>query len=199
MSYTFVLKDKGTTNQGWWLKISNIEEYIEYKKKAKSPLADGYNSAINCKEFGPSREALKVLYAAGITSIPMRPHVNAAGYLIGMNAQNNQISLAESAVQLEINQDNQIVKLLDEGYNIYFNRNGGWHFGKDDYSDWYHNEKLVFPKFKKSQIKIEKFPMGKHYYAYINNVQVRDGDTLKWNTYDEAYNYALSLVTTPKK
>lgn len=30
MSYTFVLKDKGTLNQGWWLKLSNINEVYEY-------------------------------------------------------------------------------------------------------------------------------------------------------------------------
>lgn len=199
MSFMFVLKDKGTTNQGWWLKISNIAEYIEYKKNAKSPLVDGFNSALNSQEFGgPSRESWQLLHAVGITSVHLKPHVNNAGYLVGMHAQNNQISLAESAVQLEIDQDDQIVKLLNEGYNIYFNRNGGWHFGKNDYSDWYRSEKLVFPKFKKNQIKIEKFPMGKHYYAYIDNVQVHDGDTLKWNTYDEAYNYALSLADNSK-
>ena len=36
--------------------------------------------------------------------------------------------------------------------------------------------------------------MGNHYYAYIDDVQVRDGDKLKWDSYDEAYSYASSLV-----
>ena len=28
--FTFVLKDKGTSNQGWWLKISSVDELCDY-------------------------------------------------------------------------------------------------------------------------------------------------------------------------
>ena len=31
--YTFVLKDKGTGNEGWWLKISNADELADYYEK----------------------------------------------------------------------------------------------------------------------------------------------------------------------
>ena len=37
--------------------------------------------------------------------------------------------------------------------------------------------------------------MGEHYYAYIGNMQVRDGDILKWNTYEEAYSKALEYIS----
>ena len=55
-------------------------------------------------------------------------------------------------------------------------------------------KELVFPNFKRDEIRIKKFPNGEHYYAYIDDMQVRDGDTLKWNTYEEAYNQALSMI-----
>ena len=53
---------------------------------------------------------------------------------------------------------------------------------------------MIFPDFKIDQIKIESFPGGKHFYAYIDNMPVRDGDTIKWDTYKEAYDYAATLV-----
>ena len=40
-------------------------------------------------------------------------------------------------------------------------------------------------------LKIDK---GQHYYAYVGDMQVRGGDVLKWNTYDEAYIRACALV-----
>lgn len=40
-------------------------------------------------------------------------------------------------------------------------------------------------------LKIDK---GQHYYAYVGDMQVRDGDVLKWNTYDEASIRACALV-----
>ncbi len=53
---------------------------------------------------------------------------------------------------------------------------------------------LVFPNFKKSDIRIRKYDYGSHYYAFVGDMQVRDGDKLKWNTYEEAYLNAEKLV-----
>ena len=36
MKYTFVLKDKGTINQGWWLKISSLSQLEDYIKEIGS-------------------------------------------------------------------------------------------------------------------------------------------------------------------
>ena len=49
-------------------------------------------------------------------------------------------------------------------------------------------------KFDKNDIRIEKFPYGAHYYAYVGDVQVKDGTTLKWNTYEEARRQAEKYV-----
>ena len=46
---------------------------------------------------------------------------------------------------------------------------------------------------------MKQFPGGEHYYAYIGDMQVRDGDTLKWNSYQEAYEMALSLLEENEK
>ena len=193
MSYTFVLKDKGTNNQGWWLKISNIKDLKDYYYLIDNEkMLKGVYEASNCDEFDTTyyRERLRKF-----GSMPCKPHCTSAlSFTIGMHASNNQISAMESATFMQHQKFQMQTDALKQGYNIYINQNGGWHYGKDDYSDWCHQEKLVFPDLKKNQIKIETFPGGKHFYAYIDNIQVRDGDIVKWDTYEEAYNYANSLI-----
>ena len=58
-------------------------------------------------------------------------------------------------------------------------------------SQFCRRKSLVFPDFKKSDIRIQKYDCGSHYYAFVGDMQVRDGDRLKWNTYEEAYRLSL--------
>lgn len=53
---------------------------------------------------------------------------------------------------------------------------------------------MEFPIMKKEKIKITKFPMGNHFYVYIDGVQIRRGKDLKFNTYKTAYDFALKYV-----
>ena len=46
----------------------------------------------------------------------------------------------------------------------------------------------------KDQIRIEQFPMGDHFYTYADNMHIHDSDTCKWDTYEKAYDYALSIL-----
>ena len=177
MSWKFVYK-----NGGWWLKISSLEELMAYQKETqlKNPLARGFRSVLNCREFGRP-----------VAGEPIRPHVNNEGYTIGLKAETEGVSLFRAAAELAVQMDEMQVNALKNGESIYFNRMGGWHSTKNrDYTQWYEKEKMIFPDFKTNQIKVEKYPLGNHYYAYIDSMQVRDGDTLKWNTYEEAYNMA---------
>ena len=76
---------------------------------------------------------------------------------------------------------------------VYFNRVGGKPFSVN-HVQFCRRKNLVFPDFKESDIRIKKQTGGTHYYAYIGDMQVRDGDILKWNTFDEAYKRAYELV-----
>jgi hypothetical protein len=53
---------------------------------------------------------------------------------------------------------------------------------------------IDFPKYHEQDIHIARFPDGQHYYAYIGDMQVRDGDILKWDTYDEAFAQAQKYI-----
>lgn len=41
---------------------------------------------------------------------------------------------------------------------------------------------------------ISQFTGGTHYYAYVGDMQIREGENLKWNSYEEAYKKACEVV-----
>ena len=41
---------------------------------------------------------------------------------------------------------------------------------------------------------ISQFTGGTHYYAYVGDMQIGDGEILKWNSYEEAYKKACEAV-----
>lgn len=177
MSYTFVLKDKGTINQGWWLKLSNINEVAEYfETKFTDIMKDGFHSLYTSKEFGHGME-----------------HANNVAWLLGLMSQNLGIPATDVTKRIsEITLSNMLDAILDHKL-VFVNRSGGYYIG-GEYSDWLHKSTCEFPKFEKKQISVTKFPGGTHYYVHIDGIEIRDGNKIKWNTYEEAYNYAKSII-----
>lgn len=176
MKFRFVLKDEGTINQGWWLKVSSVEDYFNYK----DALGFGDHLVQGVYDY--------------VTQTANNNHLSDMAILLEMYAKNRGISIIEAANILDMESAYIKFDLLAKGFNLYFNRVGGWHYGKNEFTQWVDKDELVFPDFKKNEIKIKQFTDGKHFYAYIDNMQVRDGDTLKWNTYEEAYNKALQVL-----
>lgn len=183
IEYTFVLKDKGTHNQGWWLKLSSIEQLCDYLEKT------------NGRRYGKVLENYMRGNEWDNTPKEHMPHMDAEALTraIVMNSSNKNLTIIEGISDFSANIAlNQLNKIQDTGC-IYINRVGGYHGsyeGEPSY-DFIKRKELIFPNFKKDEIRIKQFDCGMHYYAFIDNVQVRDGDTLKWNTYDEAYKQAL--------
>ena len=175
MKYRFVLRDKGTPMQGWWLKISTIEELLNYHERTESPMISGFNRLVGIKRGGDTEKTGAEIY-------------------IERYAENRGMSVVEAVSEIDAGILGDQMSVLLKGYNVYINQRGGWFFGAKDYSDWYDSENLVFPDFTKEQIKIEQWGGGKHYYAYIGKMQVKDGDTVKWNTYEEAYQQAMIVL-----
>lgn len=175
MKYRFVLRDKGTPLQGWWLKISTLEELLNYHERTESQIVTGFNRLVGIQKNVGTETAGAEMY-------------------IENYAANRGLSLAEAVSEIDAGILGDQMGLLLKGYNVYINQRGGWFFGAKDYSDWYDSENLVFPDFTEKQIRIEQWGGGKHYYAYVGKLQVKDGDTIKWDTYDEAYRQAMTVI-----
>ena len=62
------------------------------------------------------------------------------------------------------------------------------------YKQFCRRNELVFPKFTEADIRIKQFDGGKHYYAYFGDMQLRDGDNLKWDSYGQAHDVAMDII-----
>lgn len=174
--YMFVWKDGC-----WWLKINEPDQLFDYYEKTDSRWSDEFYNLIMSKEFGENgdRHATPIAYAIG-----------SRGARLGMNPIEATMDFRATVL------GNQLSALLEYG-EIYINKNGGYHFKTrgETYTQFLRRKEFIFPDFKSSDIRVKTFPGGEHFYAYIGDMQVKDGDIMKWNTYKEAYDKAKELVT----
>lgn len=117
-----------------------------------------------------------------------------------MYGQKNSLSIFDAIQGFEGMIASQRIGLIEEYGAIYLNRVGGHTFMHHTDIEYavIRRKKLTWPDFKRSEIRVKSFEGGEHFYAYIDDVQVKQGrgnDTImKWDTYDEAYRAALSYI-----
>lgn len=175
MEYLFVYK-----NGGWWLKITRPEQLFDYWDKIDSRWSNVLDDLYNCQEFGKGMK-----------------HADYLTYAVGLYGEKRNLSMIQAVANFagEI-KGNQLDCLLEKGA-LFINSKGGYHFPheKDEpYTQFYRKMELVWPEFEEKDIRIKRFPGGEHFYAYIGNVEVKNGDQIKWNTYEEAYKAAKELI-----
>ena len=181
MEYIFVFK-----NNGWWLKITSPEQLFNYWDKTDSRWSETLDNLSHSKEF--TKTGFK--------------HCNAISFAAGIYGSRRKLTLVESVSEFagEI-KGTQLDCLLKYGC-LYINRKGGYHFpykGDEPYTQFVRRKELIFPDYEQKDIRVKQFPCGTHFYAYIGDLEVKDGDILKWNTYEEAYNKALEYASNIDK
>ena len=179
MKYTFVFIDSC-----WYLKISTLEELKDYTETMKSHWEEILNNILNSKEF--------TLYG--------NKHAGAVETAIGLYGSNKGLNVFEAVDRFRQQVISEQTSEINKGNTIVINKNGGYFVISNKaeqkvYKQWCKRDKIEFPEFHKQDIRIERFPLGNHWYAYIGNTQIRDGDKLKWNSYEEAYKYASQFIT----
>lgn len=180
MEYLFVYKEKG-----WWLKISTIQELIEYEQQTNTRWYEAFNSLVNSKEFTKTG----------------KEHASNLAFAIGMHCQNNNLTLLEGVSKMASTVFTTQFEYILKGFSIYINPKGGWHpihSSEKPYTEYCRKPNLTFPAFKESDIRIKQFPGGTHWYAYIGNIQLTNGDIVKWDKYQDAYEYAKTMVEKEK-
>lgn len=174
MSYTFIC----TPQKEWYLKINTIEQLLDYWKNVFNPrLLKAIESMDETREFG------KGMY-----------HADAFQSLIGLTSRGENITYQEAYEYITTNHRIGQYQALCDGKTIYINKNFGWNIDKKEVEQFIHKNNLDFPVMKSDKLKIEQFPMGTHYYVFIDGVQLRKDDNLKFNSYQEAYDYAQTYI-----
>lgn len=169
-------------NGGWWLKVSTVEELKQYLLEAESNWEGILDNLLNSKEFiryGNEHDG-EIATSIGF---------------FGLNGIDATILFRERIISDQLNE-------IKNGNTIVINSVGGYFILNDKglngdtkkYSQWCKRKELKFPDFSKENLKIERFPLGNHWYIYLDGVQLRDKDKIKWNSYEEAYNYASKFI-----
>ena len=174
MSYTFIC----TENNEWWLKISTVEQLLEYWNNIFNPkIKEALDGIRKTKEFGRGLNHCDAIQAA-----------------IGFMSRGEKISYEEAYKKILFDTRLEQYKVINEGNQVYVNKKLGWNSDKKVVSQFVHKKEFEFPVMKKENIKIERFPLGKHFYAFIDGVQIRQGENLKFNSYKEAEEFANKYV-----
>lgn len=191
MDYLFVFADGG-----WWLKLDSIEKLIDYHKKTGNRYAGALDLYMSLREKAGSNAKIYEY----VMDMPLSERIELMEsrdfkYMQAaiMQAQNIEGNIFDGFRCLNMEFGMKEYKDIQEFGCTFLNSVGGSTFALD-YTQFCRRKELVFPDFKKEDIRVKQFKDGVHWYAYIGDMQVRDGDTLKWNSCDEAYERALELV-----
>ena len=88
----------------------------------------------------------------------------------------------------------EMTRMILEGSTLYVNANGGYSMTMGEAVNRCESETLMWPVFSEKDIRIKKWPGGDHYYAYIGPIQVKESDTLKWDSESDARMAAMRYV-----
>lgn len=184
--YTFVfLKNKNYGQGGWWLKIKNYDELLNYHQQTNKKYDDVLHNFLVAKEAGNGMV-----------------HMDYLTYAICLSAKEERKNIIKTINNFasEVFR-NQLDSLREYGV-LYINSKGGYCFPYNDdlvELQFVKRETLDFPDYKEDEIKITRFPLGKHFYVKIGDLEIIENGKCKWNTYERAYEVALKYITSKKK
>lgn len=188
MEYTFIFDEN---SKGWWLKIDTVEKLADYHEKTGN---GRYDKAFEMylHEGHPCDILKNLSFEERINKMQDKDFKRLQAAVMQAKKGERTILDGFRCLNLEIGMGQ--MRILEQYGAIFINSVGGYTFGLK-YSQFCRRKNLVFPDFKESDIRIKQFQGGEHYYAYVGDMQVRDGDELKWNSFDKAYKKALELIS----
>ena len=191
MEYLFVFAEGG-----WWLKLDSVEKLMDYHKKTSDRYNGAFGLYLKLYEKAGNRNIMDVVMEYPLEERIKLMESRDFKYMQGaiVQAQSNSgANIFDGFRMLNMEIGMKELHDIEEYGSTFINCVGGSTFSLD-YTQFLYRKELVFPDFQKKDIRIRQFHGGKHWYAYIGDMQVRDGNTLKWNSYQEAYDRAMQMV-----
>lgn len=188
MEYLFVFSDGG-----WWLKLTDADQIIDYARKTDSRYEGALEMYMHWKQEGKD-------YEDAVMELPLAERIKLTQdrdfkYLQCAIIQARKIggTILDGFRSLNMEIGAAYLQTIREHGAVYINPVGGKTFDVK-YTQFCRRKELVFPEYKREDIRVKQFNGGQHWYAYIGDTQVRNGDQMKWNTHDAAFEAAAALV-----
>lgn len=185
--WLFVLCGKNTPHAAWWLKIQSQAQLAEYLAATNGKYGRAFENYLHDSFYQPSETG----HGKHAAEAPLT-------LAIYLHAMNQNLSMIDAAMQFSMQAAQRMSEALALHGAIYINSVGGWNCGGMGLlpeGGFLHAKNLTWPNFTKQDIRISSFHDGRHYYAYVGQAQVRDGDRVKFDSYDEARRQALAYLT----
>lgn len=186
MEYLFIFDEN---SKGWWLKIDSIEKLVDYHEKTGGRFEGAMEMYL--REGHPDDILDKLSLKERIKKMQDKDFKRLQAAI--MQAERGGCTIFDGFRRLNLEIGMGQMRTMEQYGDIYINPVGGYTFNLQ-YTQFCRRKNLVFPNFKETDIRIKQFEGGEHYYAYVGDMQVRNGNKLKWNSRDEAYSKALELI-----
>ena len=165
--YTFVYEEP---NNGWWLKIDSAEKLGDYMVKTEKIYGDCMSEYMHYhgddeNNFMQLSKRLQAIILFG---------------------RQRRLNIMDAIIQFRLCVFSQMCEAIRESGYIVINKAGGYHRGPVNYSQFVHRKAFIWPDFQESDIRISQFPGGQHFYVHIGDMELHEGDEIKWNTHAEA-------------
>ena len=186
LDYTFVfLKSKYYGEGAWWLRIRTFEELLQYHKITDKKYEKVLHNYLVAKEAGNGMV-----------------HMDYLTYAVCLSAKDERKNIIKTINDFANDVFKNQLESLREYGTIYINEKGGYCFSfNEDLEEvqFLKRKELEFPNYKKEDIHITRFPLGKHFYIRIDDLEVIENGRCKWNTYEKAYEVAMKYIKKSKK
>lgn len=179
----------------WWLKLTTSDQIIDYARKTNGKYEGAIEMYMRWKKDGKDFEdaVMELAPEERIQLMQNRDFKYLQCAVIQAQKIGGTIFDGFRSLNMEIGA--AYLETIREHGAVYINPVGGQTFDVE-YSQFCRRKELVFPEYKREDIRVKQFNGGQHWYAYIGDTQVRNGDQMKWNTHDAAFEAAAALVNT---
>jgi hypothetical protein len=175
---------------GWWLKITTPEQLEEYIEATNHKYGDAMMEVVDYRMKGQTSHS-----------------TNQITNYLDLLSRNSGKNLIEVCGNLVTSVYKTYIKILSEEGFVNINAVGGCNGVPWEEKIVEYRSNLTFPCYSKNDIRVltwetEEQKTGKirpnnynyHWYAYIGDVQLKDGDKVKWDTKEEAMAFAEKFV-----
>lgn len=172
-------------NNGWWLKISNGNDLINYHIKTVSTYQKCLDDYLHHIDKYDETGRYDV-FDSQLT------------YVIVRYAEDKSLTILDAAMQFRMMVASKQLEAIHKYGYIVINKGGGYHPGPIEYSQFVHRKTFTWPDFKESDIRISRFKGGTHWYVHIGDMELHEDTDIKWMSKQEAKDAAMRYINKEK-